>query len=290
MDARGLAPRLLRQTLWTWRWVLNIDRALPHRLFDRPELSGAGDLAELRRDGILIRPAEHFFGGEAQKQLAAATKLVEQEVAKADGQAFLAGQRRQASKGYRMQLLGHEWEPSSPLLAMAIHAPLLGLVNSYLGMRGRLQGIQGWLDVPTGGAPTETQLWHRDDDDISNLKVFVYLNEVSRANGPFCYIPGTHPGGRRAMPPAWAGRERISDAEMAAVVPQEEWRICTAPPVTVVIADTCGYHKGLQPQAGQRLLLAWQYTSGRPKSQRRLKLTRPAPLTLPAPQRWALAG
>jgi hypothetical protein len=157
-------------------------------------------------------------------------------------------------------------------------------------MRCRLQGISGWLDGPTAEAPSETQLWHRDDDDISNLKVFLYLNEVDRENGPFCFIPGTQPGGTRAMPAAWGRRDRISDAEMASVVPTDQWRVCTGPPFTMVIADTCGYHKGLQPQAGHRLLLMWHYTSGRPKSQRSLKLTQPLLSTLRPTQRWALAG
>src|SRR5262249_2724774 len=71
-------PRLLRRQAWTWRWLLNIDRTLPYRLFDRAKFASTdSDLHELRANGILNRPADHFFAGNAKEHLGAAAAMIE---------------------------------------------------------------------------------------------------------------------------------------------------------------------------------------------------------------------
>ena len=46
--------------------------------------------------------------------------------------------------------------------------------------------------------------------------------------------------------------------------PESEWVLCEGAPGTVVFADTCGYHKQLKPESGERLLLVAHYVSGKP--------------------------
>ena len=55
---------------------------------------------------------------------------------------------------------------------------MLALANAYMGMRSYLRAVDMWLNLPTGEPPKLSQLWHRDYDDIRNVKVFVYLTDV----------------------------------------------------------------------------------------------------------------
>jgi len=48
---------------------------------------------------------------------------------------------------------------------------------------------------------------------------------------------------------------------MEPIVPANEWIVATGTPGTVVLADTCGYHKQIKPTGEQRLLLMPQYVS-----------------------------
>jgi hypothetical protein len=70
---------------------------------------------------------------------------------------------------------------------------LLEIVAGYLGLWPRLPAIGAFLNFPTDEEAKESQLWHRDAEDRRLIKVFIYLNDVGSQNGPFCYIPKTHP-------------------------------------------------------------------------------------------------
>jgi hypothetical protein len=172
-------------------------------------------------------------------------------------------------------------------MRLALQPEILATANAYLRMRSMLRSVELWLNVPTPGPARDTQLWHRDADDRQNLKVFIYLTDVSVDSGPFCYIPGTQPGGRRLAAPIERAA-RVDDPTMARAVPERGWRVGVAPRTSVTLADTTGWHKGLKPTKGHRVLLMAQYTSGRPAYPRDMAF-RGAPANLTIDQRYALA-
>jgi hypothetical protein len=154
---------------------------------------------------------------------------------------------------------------------IALDPGALAVANAYLGMHSMLRAVQVWLTEPTPGPAVETQLWHRDGDDVMNVKLFVYFTQVGGGSGPFTYAPKTHPVGSTRQLPEHVNT-RSTDDQMAAVVPKEHWRVCTGEPGTIVFADTCGYHKQLKPETDERLLLMIQYTSGTPAYPRTLEI------------------
>jgi hypothetical protein len=154
---------------------------------------------------------------------------------------------------------------------IALHPGVLAIANSYLEMNGLLRSVQVWLTEPTPGPALETQLWHRDGDDVMNVKLFVYFTSVGGGSGPFTYAPKTHPMGAVRDLPEHVNT-RSTDDQMSAVVPREDWQVCTGEPGTVVFADTCGYHKQLKPTTEERLLLMIQYTSGTPAYPRNFEI------------------
>lgn len=200
---------------------------------------------EFRDQGIAIRPFDAVFRDDA-----ALEKLV--ELAEAP-QAELQSD----SKDFLTRLMPTRVAWESPYLSPALEPQVVALANEYMGMRSYLRAVDVWLNVPTNDGPKLSQLWHRDYDDRINVKIFVYLTDVTAQHGPFTFAPRTHPRGDRQLDVTG----RMEDPEMDLLIPKDEWVICTGPVGTVVIADTCGYHKGGKPEIDRRILWTAQYTS-----------------------------
>jgi ectoine hydroxylase-related dioxygenase (phytanoyl-CoA dioxygenase family) len=265
------APRLAaaaRRSAWKAR---NASRTRGFRPAE--SLVDGALLQELRERGIAVRPFDEVFRDHA--------RLEELE--------GIAGRREAqregaASKDFLERLMPPRVEAGGPFVALALEPQVVALANAYIGMHSYLRGLEMWRNVPTDDPPKLSQLWHRDWDDVVNLKIFVYLSDVTEESGPFVFAPGTQPGGPRQLDV----KDRLSDEEMAQRIPREDWVVCTGPPGTVVFADTCGYHKGGKPTRGDRLLWTAQFTSGAAQAKRNFELMGGAPDGLTPEQRWAL--
>ena len=147
---------------------------------------------------------------------------------------------------------------------IALHPAVLNVANGYLRLHSTLRALELWHTRPTPGSAIQTQLWHRDADDVMNVKLFLYFTDVRVPAGPLTYAPRTHPLGDRRTVPEHDEHRRSRDDQMARIVPESEWRILEGPPGTVVFADTCGYHKQLKPESDERVKLVAHYVSGTP--------------------------
>ena len=230
-------------------------------------------LAELRERGIAVRPFDEVF--RDRMRLDELQAIAERREAQ---------RRPTEEKGFIERLMPTHVEATGPFVALALEPQVVALASAYLGMYSYLRALEMWRNLPTDEPPKLSQLWHRDWDDVVNLKLFVYLSEVSEESGPFTFAPGTQPGGPRQLDV----KDRLSDDEMAERIPRTEWVVCTGPPGTVVLADTCGYHKGGKPTKGDRLLWTAQFTSGAADAKRNFELADGAPDGLTPEQRWAL--
>ena len=230
-------------------------------------------LEELRERGIAIRPFDDVFRDRAR--LDELKAIAERREAQKEGT---------AAKEFLERLMPSRVEATGPFVALALEPQVVALANAYIGMHSYLRGLEMWRNLPTDEPPKLSQLWHRDWDDVINLKLFVYLSEVTEEHGPFTFASGTQPGGPRELDV----KDRLSDDEMAERIPREEWVVCTGGPGTVVLADTCGYHKGGKPTKGDRLLWTAQFTSGAADAKRNFELAEARPAALTPEQRWAL--
>jgi len=138
------------------------------------------------------------------------------------------------------------------ILAMVLSEPILRIVCGYLGMFSRLAYMNLWYNVATEGPDVFSQRWHRDPEDRSIIKTFLYLRDVDEKNGPFCYVPGTHT--------ASAFTQRIGvpnypdDGVVEEKFPSNLRKVCTGKAGTLIFCDTTGFHKGGHPKAGTRFL------------------------------------
>jgi hypothetical protein len=270
------SARLLR-----WRWARNGGSRIRY-LFGEPRLSGERrkTLEELQQNGIAVR---RNVGDAAlfQAMREDARRLYDKVW---DGR----GLRKEAvnwandrsdlpaheAKDFLVRLIPPKLAADSAYVRYALQEELLSIADAYLGMYAQLRAVHLWLNYPTGGEARSTQLWHRDADDVVNLKAFTYLSDVDEWSGPFAFIPQTHPfGRRRGIAPRAFQPGRIDDPGMAQAVARDDWRVNTGPAGTTVFADTCGYHKGVKPEARPRLMLMCHYTSQWAASARDLTVT-----------------
>jgi hypothetical protein len=264
------APRITaayRRSAWKARNLPRSFRFEPDSALVDREL-----LEELKTRGIAVRPFEDVFRDRG------ALERLQQLAEAGDGSTS-------PTKDFLVRLMPRTVAVGSPYVDLALEPQVVALANAYLGMRSYLRALDVWLNVPTSDPPKLSQLWHRDYDDVINLKFFVYLTDVDDTTGPFTFAPGTQPGGPRQL----VIKDRLDDEEMARYVPRGEWVVATGAAGTVVIADTCGYHKGGKPTEGRRILWTAQFTSGAADAERNFELeANGAAASLSDEQRWAL--
>ena len=83
-----------------------------------------------------------------------------------------------------------------PVQEIILNDYLLDVASKYLDAEPILYNINCWYNFPTKLADKEAaQLWHFDMDRPKWLKIFIYLNNCNKNNGPHCFVQGTHLNG-----------------------------------------------------------------------------------------------
>ncbi len=101
----------------------------------------------------------------------------------------------------------------------------------------------------------DTNLFHVDGNSRQIIKVFIYLHDVDRETGAFCYVKGSH----KLRFDAWKSKDRFTREEMVreygedAIVPLE------ARAGDVIVSDNSGFHCGLKPSAKDRSVVILNY-------------------------------
>jgi Phytanoyl-CoA dioxygenase (PhyH) len=250
------APRLEEAAVRAnWR-LRNRDRAFsPDQVADPTQRRL---IDALRRDGVVVSTFDELVGDRAlfDEAAAQARRLHEQ---------WRPQEAEAGSKAsFLTKLATEHFRADDPFVRIALHPAVLNVANGYLRLHSTLRALDLWHTRPTPGAAVQTQLWHRDADDVMNVKLFVYFTDVRVPAGPLTYAPRTHPLGDLRTVPDHDEHWRTADDQMERVVPQDEWRILEGPPGTIVFADTCGYHKQLKPESDERVKLVAHYVSGTP--------------------------
>lgn len=236
----------------------NFDRALKQAIDARGSKSGCELVDFLRGDGIVARRAEDLLD---ERGLRCLNEIMEEVRLLLRSHPEAGRPKTNEKKDYLISLLPAEFDLDSPFVKLAIHPAILLVANQYLGLRSSLRAINVWINRPTAEPPKESQLWHRDGDDRMIIKVFIYLGDVDKGNGPFWFIPGTHmqrcvSSDQAPEPP------RIEDQVMRAWIKESQWRAFTGPIGTIIFADTTGLHKGGKCEERTRAVLTFEYVSG----------------------------
>jgi hypothetical protein len=146
--------------------------------------------------------------------------------------------------------------------AMILDKTLLDIASQYLQAIPKLDICTVWWSTAWAKEPSTqaAQMYHFDMDRIKWLKLFIYLVDVDETNGPHVFVKKTHRYDKRQNGLLKGGYVRLPDEAVESVFSDQVTHI-TGPKGTIFLADTRALHKGLLPEAGNRLVLQLEFTS-----------------------------
>ena len=147
------------------------------------------------------------------------------------------------------------------IIRWGLDEQLIDLVQSYIGTCIKYRGVVFRRDFP-GGNENETRLWHYDDEDLTIIKVIVYLNDIDPHCGPFEYIKKS----------IWTCKIfkntkilRFTDIDISKIINKISIVSCIGDAGTVIIGDTAKIlHRGLVGKSTPRNALFFAYNRANP--------------------------
>jgi hypothetical protein len=252
----------------TWRYLYNMAPSLAFRKGTGLSGEQSDVLDTLNTDGIAITSVPRLLADESLfRELQDTVATAERErAAEIEALRKKANHPEIGSNTFLVQFLGDrpKLDVNSIYARFALQNSILDIANAYFGMYTRLRDYNVWRTFVTSGQARESQLWHRDREDLPILKVFVYLNDIDYGAGPFTYAPGTHHKGPvRTIPESFNEKSvrPSTDEQMAKVVSPDRWVKATGSAGTIVFTDTHGYHKGGLARTRDRLMYFCMFTS-----------------------------
>jgi hypothetical protein len=169
--------------------------------------------------------------------------------------------QRRAGRQFRLCRYNHALSSSHALRALASDALLLGIARKYLRTEPVLVGARMWWSL-AGPANSEQkagagQSFHYDIDGYRGLAFFFYLTDVGREGGPHVYVRGTHvKKSWRHLVSIYKGR---TDAEIDECYGPESQVLLCGPAGSGFAEDIFGFHKGMDPESVDRLIVQVRY-------------------------------
>lgn len=156
----------------------------------------------------------------------------------------------------------YEWRMSELIRLPAVQRLLQDgachkIAQSYIGCRPILTSVTLWLDPVFDGTPP-AHVYHFDNDGPGFLKFFIYLSDVDSQTGAHTYIQGSH---RHQKPEAFHLSQRYERDDLIRYYGPDNEIVFSGPAGTILIEDTTGFHRGMDPIRGYRLLMQLQYSA-----------------------------
>jgi hypothetical protein len=110
---------------------------------------------------------------------------------------------------------------SSPFMRLALDDETVTAVSAYLGVVPVLNTIDVWHSRPVGGEPRSSQLFHLDNADVSQIKLFVHCTDVVEDSGPLTVLDAASSRVLAKRSRYRIGDGRVSDRRVAEILGDE---------------------------------------------------------------------
>jgi hypothetical protein len=167
--------------------------------------------------------------------------------------------------------------PNNPLLDLGLHARILDVANTYLGMWSKLIYFDMWHTLPLS---TDTRIfsqrWHRDPEDRRKIRTFLYFNEVDESAGAMEYFAGSQSGGPYENVFPWKDPLEMPyppDGEIDRLISPKDHVVLKGPPGTLIFCDTAGFHRGGTAKTRPRILATAAYVTPASLHHQRYRIT-----------------
>ncbi len=210
------------------------------------------DLDQFRQKGSYLVPPGGLTGAPAASEALRA----ECERLRAGGQMVKPDEHRKAD--FLVQLLGNGDLLKLPeARAFALSEELIALTACYFGEVPVISRADLWWSPPNE-SKAESQLYHYDGEDKSQLKVILLVNDVDMDTGPFTFVDAIASG---KVGTTRRHSARLDDESVEAVAGKPAVTALTGSAGSVGIVDTSRcLHYGSRGNSKERLLLMLQFT------------------------------
>jgi hypothetical protein len=152
-----------------------------------------------------------------------------------------------------------DFDSNAAISKLALDPNLIIPITRYFGYLPTLFGFDinraSCKEIVKGSS----HLYHRDPEDITQIKVFIYLNDVKECCGPFTAIPADRSNVVAEYFNYTVGR--LEDEKISRVIANQEEKVCLGERGTLVFCDTnrC-FHYGGRIKEGTRYVLTIYYS------------------------------
>lgn len=138
---------------------------------------------------------------------------------------------------------------------------LINVARNYLKCEPIFDFVSMWWSTDFKSKEDVAQEFHFDLDRPKWIKIFIYINDVTKLNGPHCYIEKSHL--KDSKPKELLNRRyvRISDNDINNYYDKNQIKEITGQAGTIIFGDTLCWHKGKPIEKGSRLILQFEYTN-----------------------------
>lgn len=144
-----------------------------------------------------------------------------------------------------------EMDTQNPLVKLITHKKILDIVNGYNGCLSKVRNVNLWMNPPISQTNQKTrkgsQIWHRDQEDASILKCFIYFTDVDEKSGAIEYIPYSKTEPKRKyshLLPYPYSSGYPGNGILDKHVPESDRVRGSGRKGTLVFLDTNGFHRG----------------------------------------------
>ncbi|NJM30248.1 MAG: hypothetical protein HC855_09235 [Rhizobiales bacterium] len=135
---------------------------------------------------------------------------------------------------------------------------IAGLAARYLGEAPVLSGVNLWWS-PVNKSATSSQLFHFDEADNRQLKLFLNVHEITADHGPFTLVPADL--GKRVSDKKGDTHGRFTDEEVEALAPRQSWQSFEGPAGALAAVDSSRcLHYGSRGNTKERVVAMFQFT------------------------------
>lgn len=162
------------------------------------------------------------------------------------------------NKGFLLDVLTRQGFQEQPeLVSFMVSRPVLDAVTQYLGTVPLLAGAALWWS-PENDTAASSQLFHLDNEDWKQVKVFINLFDTNAEMGPFTLLPANL--SQKIVDAEGYVKGRISDEQIEASGALDAARAITGPAGSGALVDTARcLHYGSRGNRKERLVLMFQF-------------------------------
>jgi hypothetical protein len=258
------------ERLWKWLKLAPIPRQARENLMrSYKRLAVRGDEAARRRlaaaataDADVLTALETVGYWRFDGELAEKARLAAADLAKVFPQLMNQEIKRnpQSKKGsFLVTIMQNEAFLAYPrVMDLVTDERLVGTAARYLGEAPVLADVSLWWS-PVNDSARSSQLFHFDEADNRQLKLFLNVFEVTPDHGPFTLVPADL--SKHVAEKKGNTHGRLTDEEVEVLAPRESWQAFSGPAGTLAAVDSSRcLHFGSRGNTRDRVVVMFQFT------------------------------